>query len=83
LLALVDLAQPELVVLDLWLKGAVDGALIRDICDRSPRSTIVVYSELAKWKARAVAAGAKAFVLKPDFDELSRQLDRLAVSRLA
>jgi DNA-binding NarL/FixJ family response regulator len=82
LVALVDLVQPELVVLDVWLKGAVDGALIRDICDRSPRSIVIVYSELAKWKARAVAAGAKAFVLKPDFDELTRQLEGLSVSRL-
>jgi DNA-binding NarL/FixJ family response regulator len=80
LLALVDLAQPDLVVLDLWLKGAVDGALIRDMSDRSPRSTIVVYSELAEWKARAVSAGARAFVLKPDFDELAKQLNRISIS---
>lgn len=74
LLALVDLAQPDLVVLDLWLKGAIDTAVVAEIRVRSPHSVVIVYTEFADWRDRALGAGASAFVLKPNLGELAERI---------
>lgn len=81
LLAVVDLAQPELVVMDVVQKGAPDTAIITEICRRSPHSVVVVYSNFGEWKDEALAAGAAVFVIKPHIDELVDRIRQLAPSR--
>jgi DNA-binding NarL/FixJ family response regulator len=81
LLAVIDLAQPELVVLDLALKGAPDTAILTDVCRRSPRSVVVVYSDFDDWKDRAISAGAAAFIRKPRIEELTDRIRQLTSSR--
>jgi DNA-binding NarL/FixJ family response regulator len=77
LLAVVELTQPELVILDLWLEGTPGGSALHEIRRRSPGSVVVVYSAHEAWKDQALAAGAGAFVAKPHFDELAAQIRRL------
>jgi DNA-binding NarL/FixJ family response regulator len=77
-LAVVDLAQPELVVMDVLQKGAPDTAIITEICRRSPRTVVVVYSKFEEWKDKALGAGAAAFVVKPHIDELVDRIRQLA-----
>ena len=77
-LAVVDLAQPELVVMDVLQKGAPDTAMIAEISRRSPHSVVVVYSKYQEWKDMALAAGAAAFVVKPRIDELVDRIRQLA-----
>jgi DNA-binding NarL/FixJ family response regulator len=78
MLAVVDLAQPELVVLDVLQKGAPDTEIITEICRRSPHSVVIVYSKFEEWKDKALAAGAAAFVVKPRIDELIDRIRQLA-----
>jgi len=80
-LAVVDLSQPALVVLDLSLDGAPDTTVLAEISRRSPRSVIVVYSEFEDWKDEALAAGATAFVAKPRIDELTDTICQLTPNR--
>jgi CheY-like chemotaxis protein len=63
--------QPELVVLDLWLEGTTGTSAIPDIRKLSPRTQVVVYSAYQEWKDNAFDAGAAAFVIKPQFEELA------------
>lgn len=81
LLAVVDLAQPTFVVLDLSAKGAPGAAVVSEIRLRSPRSTIVVYAESIEWEERAREAGAAVFVTQPRIDHLADQVHQLVVSR--
>jgi DNA-binding NarL/FixJ family response regulator len=77
LLSVVALAQPEILVLDLWLEGTPGTTAIPDVRRLSPRTLVVVYSAYEEWKDKALASGAAAFVLKPHFDELEMELHRL------
>jgi DNA-binding NarL/FixJ family response regulator len=76
-LAVVDLAQPELVVLDLAVNGAPALSYLEDVCRRSPHSVVVVYSAFEQWKDDAIAAGAAAFVRKPRIEELTERVRQL------
>jgi two-component system chemotaxis response regulator CheY len=74
LLAVVEMARPELVVLDLWLEGTPGTAALPELRKRSPESIVIVYSAYEEWRSKAMAAGASAFVVKPDFTELRSHL---------
>lgn len=80
LLSVVELAQPEVVILDLWLEGTPGTAALPEIHRRSPSSTTIVYSSYEEWRDRALAGGAAAFVAKPDLEELGRRV-RAVVGR--
>jgi DNA-binding NarL/FixJ family response regulator len=73
-LAVVDIARPELVVLDVASRGVPDTSIISDICRRSPSSVVVVYSRFEEWRERALTAGAATFVLKPHLDDLGDRI---------
>jgi DNA-binding NarL/FixJ family response regulator len=81
LLAVVDLVQPEFVVLDLSAKGAPKAAVLAVIHLRSPRSAIVVYADTIEWKQLAMAAGASVFVTEPRIDQLAGHIRQLVSSR--
>lgn len=80
MLQVVDMSQPEIVVLDLSVDGMPNTAIISEICERSPRSSVIVYSAFEIWKERALAAGAAAFVPEPHVDELASQVQKLVLS---
>ena len=77
MLQLVDSAQPEIVVIDLPMKGVADTTVISEICRRSPRSAVVVYSAFETLKEEALAAGATEFVAEPHVDELAERIEHL------
>jgi DNA-binding NarL/FixJ family response regulator len=74
LLSVVEHSKPELVVLDLWLEGTSGTSAIPDIRRLSPRTQVVVYSAFEEWKDKAFAAGASAFVAKPNLRELETEI---------
>ncbi|MCW3031113.1 MAG: two-component response regulator [Solirubrobacterales bacterium] len=78
LLSVVEIAKPELVVLDLWLEGVTGASALPQLRGISPRSLVVVYSAYAEWNAKALAAGAAAFVAKPNFYLLGKAIQGLA-----
>jgi DNA-binding NarL/FixJ family response regulator len=81
LFTVVDLAQPEFVVIDVAVNGEPDTKILSEIRRRSPRTLVVVYSRLTEWKERVLVEGAVAFVPKPQIDELSERIAQLALSR--
>lgn len=80
MLDIVDQAQPELVVVNITVNGEPDIAFVSEICRRSPRSSVIVYSEFAEWKDRALAAGATAFVPHPRTDQLAERIRLMTMS---
>jgi CheY-like chemotaxis protein len=78
LLSVVELAKPELVVLDLWLEGTPGTSALTEIRKISPRTLVIVYSAHEALRGQALAGGAAAFVAKPHFDELAAVIHRLA-----
>jgi len=83
LFTVIDLAQPEFVVLDIAVNGEPDTAILAEITQRSPRSVVVVYSPLTTWRERILATGASAFIPKPRIDELTERLAQLTLRRSA
>ena len=81
LLAVVDLAQPKFVVLDLSAESSPGAEVLSEIRMRSPRSVIVVYAESLEWEQGAMDAGAAVFVTQPRIDHLANQIHQLASSR--
>jgi CheY-like chemotaxis protein len=77
LLSVIELAQPEVLVLDLWLEGMTGTSAIPEIRKLSPRTVVLVYSAYEEWKDNALAAGASAFVAKPNFEQLEAEILRL------
>ena len=77
LLAAVRAAQPDLIVLDLWLEGTSGTSALPEISRLSPATRVVVYSGHETWADDARAAGAHAFVAKPDFRLLEETIRRL------
>ena len=77
MLQVVELSQPEVVVVDLSIDGTPTTRTISDICMRSPRSKVIVYSAFEIWKDKALAAGAAAFVPEPRLDELEERIRQL------
>jgi DNA-binding NarL/FixJ family response regulator len=78
LLAVIELARPELVLLDLWLEGTTGTHALPTIRRISPGTVVIVYSAHEDWMNKALAAGAAAFVTKPHCDELEAAVHRLA-----
>ncbi len=74
----VELAKPELVVLDVALIGLSGIEAIPTILATSPESRIVVFSAFDTVRAEALAAGAVAVVDKSDPAGLEDALRRLA-----
>jgi DNA-binding NarL/FixJ family response regulator len=70
LLSAVELAQPEFVVADVSLGGKPSVEVLQDICRRSPRTAVVVYSGVGEWRESALAAGAAGFAVQPQLDDL-------------
>jgi DNA-binding NarL/FixJ family response regulator len=81
LFTVIDLAQPEFVVIDIAVNGVPDTAILAEISRRSPRSVVLVYSPLTNWKEQAFASGAAAFIPKPHIDELTERIAQLALRR--
>jgi DNA-binding NarL/FixJ family response regulator len=81
LFTVIDLAQPEFVVLDIAVNGEPDTAILAEIARRSPRSVVVVYSPLTTWREKVLATGASAFIPKPRIDDLTERLAQLALRR--
>jgi DNA-binding NarL/FixJ family response regulator len=77
LLSVVEVANPELVILDLWLEGTTGTSALPEIRRTSPSTLVVVYSAHEHWSGKSLAAGAAAFVAKPNFDELEVVIRRL------
>jgi CheY-like chemotaxis protein len=77
LLSVVDLARPEVVVLDLGLEGIQGDSIVSELHRRSPRSIIIVYSAYEERKDMTLAAGAAAFVAKPHFADLAERIRQL------
>jgi DNA-binding NarL/FixJ family response regulator len=77
LMAVVEMAKPDLVLLDLWLEGAPGSSALPEIQRVSPHTVVVVYSAHEGWRNQAMAAGAAAFVAKPNFYELQTSIRRL------
>jgi CheY-like chemotaxis protein len=62
--------HPPLVVMDLGLPDGDAVDLIREMKAEDPATRIIAFSGLEHLDARALAAGAHAFVLKPDVEQL-------------
>jgi CheY-like chemotaxis protein len=77
LLLVIGLAQPDLLVLDLWLEGTPGTSALPDIGGISPGTYVVVYSAYAELKERALASGAASFVAKPNFVALEDGIRRV------
>jgi CheY-like chemotaxis protein len=81
-IALAELLQPEVIVLDLSLPGMSGLQAIPILRLVSPRSTIVVFSAYDIWRQAALDAGAGAYVDKTDLDALGTVLDQVATGPL-
>ncbi|MCU1452826.1 MAG: two-component response regulator [Acidimicrobiales bacterium] len=77
LLSVVEMAKPELIVLDLWLEGIPGSSALPELRRLSPRSLVFVYSAYEEWSGKALAAGAAAFIAKPNFHLLGEAIQRL------
>lgn len=80
LLSAVELAQPEFVVADISLGGKPSVEVLQDICRRSPRTAVVVYSGVGEWRESALAAGAAGFAVQPQLDDLVDSVSGLTKS---
>lgn len=80
LISAVELGHPEIVILDLWLEGTPGTHALPDIRRVSPETMVIVYSSVEEWEGKALAAGAAAFVAKPDFQGLEAAIRRLCPS---
>jgi CheY-like chemotaxis protein len=77
-IALAELLQPDVVVLDLSLPGMSGLQAIPILKLVSPRSAIVVFSAYDIWREASVEAGAIEYVDKSDLDTLQTVLQRVA-----
>jgi DNA-binding NarL/FixJ family response regulator len=80
LVSAVELGHPDIVILDLWLEGTPGTHALPDIRRVSPETMVIVYSSLEEWEGKALAAGAAAFVAKPNFQDLEAAIRRLCPS---
>jgi DNA-binding response OmpR family regulator len=77
-------AKFDLYLLDNWLPGMTGDDLCRRLCELDPITPVLFYSGAAydSDKARAMAAGAQGYVVKPaDPDVLVREISRLIRSK--
>ena len=77
-IAMAEMTQPDVVVLDLSLPGMSGLQAIPVIRIVSPRSTIVVFSAYDVWREAALQAGAHHYVDKSDVPKLAGVLERVA-----
>ena len=77
-IALAELLQPDVVVLDLSLPGMSGLQAIPIVKLVSPRSAVVVFSAYDIWREAAVDAGAFEYVDKSDLPALQRVLQQVA-----
>jgi two-component system chemotaxis response regulator CheY len=80
MLEIVDQTRPQLVVANITVNGEPNTAFVSEICRLSPTSAVIVYSEFAEWKDKALAAGATAFVPHPRTDRLAERIRLLTMS---
>jgi len=81
MLEAVDMSKPEIVVMDIAVGADPQPAVVSEICRRSPRSCVLVYSEFDDLEEITLSAGAIAFVAKPHIGELGMRIDELTLSR--
>jgi CheY-like chemotaxis protein len=77
-IALAEMTQPDVIVLDLSLPGMSGLQAIPILKLVSPRSVIVVFSAYDIWREACVDAGASAYVDKGDLEALQAVLQRAA-----
>jgi len=77
-IALAELLQPDVIVLDLSLPGMSGLQAIPILRLVSPRSAIVVFSAYDIWRQAAVDAGAYAYIDKSDLESLEQMLAQVA-----
>ena len=77
-ISLVELTQPDLIVLDLSLPGMSGLQAIPILKLVSPSSTVVVFSAYDVWRDACLDAGASAYVDKSDIEGLETVLRRVA-----
>jgi CheY-like chemotaxis protein len=80
-IALAELVQPDVIVLDLSLPGMSGLQAIPILRLVSPRSAIVVFSAYDIWREAAVDAGALSYVDKSDLPGLQAVLVQVATKR--
>ena len=77
-IALAEMTQPDVIVLDLSLPGMSGLQAIPILRLVSPRSTVVVFSAYDIWRDASLDAGAAAYVDKSDLDNLADVLRHVA-----
>lgn len=77
--AAVQATQPDVVVLDLSVPGAVGSDLVTTILEVTPTAKVAVFSGLPAdlMRAEALARGASSYVMKGDVESLVDALDSL------
>jgi len=75
MLEVVERTKAKIVVLGLSMRGAHDMAVVAEIRQRSPYSSIIVYSAREKWRDEALSAGAAAFVVHPRIRQLVQRIE--------
>ena len=68
-----------LCILDHWLTGSNGVQLCRQIREFDPHTPIIIYSGAGYLSdiTMGIEAGAQAYLVKPDFDQLKPTIDRL------
>jgi DNA-binding NarL/FixJ family response regulator len=77
-IALAELVQPDVVVLDLSLPGMSGLQAIPILRLVSPRSAVVVFSAYDIWREASLEAGAHSYVEKSDLPRLQAVLQQVA-----
>jgi CheY-like chemotaxis protein len=77
-IALAELLQPDVIVLDLSLPGMSGLQAIPILRLVSPRSAIVVFSAYDIWRDASVEAGAQSYIDKSDLVTLQATLGQVA-----
>ena len=77
-IALAEMTQPDVIVLDLSLPGMSGLQAIPILRLVSPRSTVVVFSAYDIWRDASIDAGASAYVDKSDLENLGDVLRHVA-----
>lgn len=69
----ISYGRPDVVILDLMVVGVTNtDQAFEDVRFVATKAPVVVFSAHDALRARALEAGARAFVDKPNFDELAR-----------
>jgi len=80
----VESLQPDVLVLDLMMDGINGLEVTRQLCERCPRTSVVILSTQSNeaYVAEALRAGAKAYVLKESsFEELVQGIRKAATGQ--